>query len=351
MPSEVYVKYDDPRVEYKDDKEDEYIEKVAQYANELQHRRFLTHGHCYTTTHVKTQGLVKGTLSVCEDIPSYLAQGLFMPGKQYPVAMRYSTETMARIDDRIPQPRGLAMKIFNVDGKKMRDGQDPRTQDIEFNNAPAIELRDAKTTAEIFEIRTKYDGDSDAIHAELKKREDYDLQVARDQLPNVHLAALRQYSQSAFRHGDYIAKYSLVPSNETLKKFESCKVTDKDSEHVLQTWLQEYFIDKEAVYELQAQILTEALFQELDGKAVEDSGIEWDSEKYLFVTIAKLTVPPQNSSSQPRRVFWEDNIRLDPWHGLELHKPLGSTNRLRRAVYTASSTFRRKMVCLCYDAC
>lgn len=36
-------------------------------------------------------------------------------------------------------------------------------------------------------------------------------------------------------------------------------------------------------------------------------------------------------------------MRLDPWHGLAEHRPLGSLNRLRKKVYAASSAMRRKL--------
>ena len=58
--------------------------------------------------------------------------------------MRYSSEPGdAGLDDRIPQPRGLGMKVFNIEGEKFRqdiDGKDPKTQDIEFNSASILEL-------------------------------------------------------------------------------------------------------------------------------------------------------------------------------------------------------------------
>lgn len=34
---------------------------------------------------------------------------------------------------------------------------------------------------------------------------------------------------------------------------------------------------------------------------------------------------------------------MDPWHGLKVHKPLGSINRVRKGVYKASSAYRRKL--------
>lgn len=94
----------------------------------------------------------------------------------------------------------------------------------EFNNAPTIELRDAKTCATIIGMRVKHGDDGKALDGELKKRDDYKLQDGRNHLPNKHVAVLRQYSQSAMRHGDYVAKYVLVPSSETLKSFNDSRV-------------------------------------------------------------------------------------------------------------------------------
>lgn len=75
---------------------------------------------------------MKGELKVKEGLPAYLAQGMFKKGgSTHPVCMRYSTEPTDRVDDRIPQPRGLGMKVFEVDGPKLRtDGKDPRTHDL-----------------------------------------------------------------------------------------------------------------------------------------------------------------------------------------------------------------------------
>jgi hypothetical protein len=36
-------------------------------------------------------------------------------------------------------------------------------------------------------------------------------------------------------------------------------------------------------------------------------------------------------------------MRIDPWMGLKTLQPLGSSNRLRKAVYPASSALRRKI--------
>lgn len=130
---------------------------------------------------------MKGKLVVGE-LPSHLAQSLFAKPAEYPLAMRYSSEPGdPALDDRIPQPRGVAMKIFNVQGEMFDVGKEYPTQDIEFNSAPAIELADAKTTKEIFELRIKYGDNQKELYKHLEARKDADLQKARDQVPNKHL--------------------------------------------------------------------------------------------------------------------------------------------------------------------
>lgn len=138
-------------------------------------------------THARTQGVVKGKLVVGE-LPSHLAQSLFSKPAEFPIAMRYSSEPGdPGLDDRIPQPRGLAMKVFNVQGEMFDAGKDCPTQDIEFNSAPAIELADARTTREIFELRLKYGDDKKELYKHYEARKDANLQKARDQVPNKHL--------------------------------------------------------------------------------------------------------------------------------------------------------------------
>jgi hypothetical protein len=40
--------------------------------NKMQQHDFDQHRHAYRATHVKTQGIVKGKLTVLQDLPTYL---------------------------------------------------------------------------------------------------------------------------------------------------------------------------------------------------------------------------------------------------------------------------------------
>ncbi|QIW97011.1 hypothetical protein AMS68_002529 [Peltaster fructicola] len=340
LSTRTYLRWDSPGVENVPADEDADIHAVADMVNEVQKQAFDTHRHVYTGTHQRSQGLVKGTFTVPDNLPAYLKQGeLFTKGGTYPAAARYSTETPdVSISDTIPQPRGFAIKLFNVHGDFFEAGKEYPTQDLEFNSAPVIELADAKTTREVLEIRSQAAGDKDKLYKLYEKRDDTELQKARDKLPNQHLASFRQYSQSAFRFGEYVMKFSLLPNTETQNKLANETVKPTDGSDILHRWLGDFHRNHDAEYLFQVQLL-----ENLKDQPVEYSGTEWDEEKYPWQTVATLKIPKQESFNYERKAFWEDHMRLDPWHGLKAYQPLGGSNRLRRYVYQRSSALRREM--------
>ena len=246
------------------------------------------------------------------------------------------------------------MKVFNVSGEKF----DPTktAQDIEFNSTPALDLADAKTTREIVDLRINYGGNQPELYKKLEARPDTDLQKFRDSVRNTHLESTRQYSQTAYRFGDYVAKYCLVPSTETQKKLYEETVKPEDQPDILSQWLKNFHEAHDAEYQLQFQ-----LCENLEDQPVEYAGKVWDPEKYPWQTVATLVIPKQDSFNYELKSFWEDHMRIDPWLGLKSMQPLGSPNRLRRVggfgraiwemirmltedtVYPASSKLRRMM--------
>ena len=241
--------------------------------------------HGYTGTHARTQGLVKGKLIVPNDLPGHLKQSLFQEGGEYDLVARYSSEppdpgldvgdpsaskreAEMCAQDRIAQPRGFAMKIFGVKGEMFPEGAECPTQDIEFNSTPVLDLADAKTTKEIVGLRLEYGGDQAELYKQLEKRQDTDLQKARDSVYNTHLESTRQYSQTAYRFGQYVAKYSLVPSTETQRKLYEETVKPEHGNDILHKWLSNFHANHEAEYLWQFQLL-----ENIEEQPVEYAGL------------------------------------------------------------------------------
>ena len=143
---------------------------------------------------------------------------------------------------------------------------------------------------------------------------------------NTHLESTRQYSQTPYRFGDYVAKYCLVPSSDTQKKlYEETVKPDKHEPDILSQWLLNFHGAHDAEYLLQFQ-----LCENLEDQPVEYAGKVWDPEKYPWQTVAKLVIPKQDSFNYELKSFWEDHLLVNPWFGLKSLQPLGSSNRLRR---------------------
>jgi hypothetical protein len=116
-----------------------------------------------------------------------------------------------------------------------------------------------------------------------------------------------------------------VPSSETQRKlYEETVKPDSHPDHILSDWLQE-FHNHDVEYLLQFQLL-----ENIEEQPVEDVGIAWNVEKYPWQTVAEIVILKQNSFLPARKTFWEDHLRLDPWHGLKTLQPLGGSNRLRK---------------------
>ncbi|CAD0095171.1 unnamed protein product [Aureobasidium vineae] len=338
-PNDAYLAWDAEGVEIIKPDEQEKTQRIKEVMERMQEHNFDLHRKAFRATHVKTQGIVKGTLRVHSDLPEHLRQGIFAePGKTYDVAARYANEPYLLQRDQENGPRGLGLKVFDVTGPRLEGVDDSvNTQDFFFNNAPSIELTDIDTTLEIMSLREKYFDDPAALGTHLKMRTDLVKQHAPYMLPNTNIISHAMYSQSAFRFGKYYGHMALFPVLESQKAADA-KVKNDDPSCVLSDWLFDYFGGKEAKYEFKIQLGTDPAHH-----PTEDGSVVWDEATSPYQSLGTITFPTQNSFSQERRVFWEDHMSLDAWTGLDAHRPLGGINRLRKDVYPHSKKTRDKI--------
>lgn len=152
------------------------------------------------------------------------------------------------------------------------------------------------------------------------------------------MVAMPEYSQSAYRHGDYVAKYGVFPLGKAQKELVDSHIKDSDPINVISQHVRNFHMNNKVTYSFCAQML-----QDLKEQPVEDIGVEWDEKKYPFEQIATIEFEPQDSWLPEFRAWWDDRITVNSWHGLKEHKPLGSTNRLRRVVYAESRKLRLRV--------
>jgi len=332
-----YIRWDEKGVEVEQPGEKEKIQEVSDQFNRFQMMNFNEHMHCLRGTHLKTQGCVMGKFTVHDNLPEHLAQGMFAKPGTYDMIMRYSSLTPKIVPDNAPAPRGIGMKIFGVKGEKLW-GEDKDTQDFTFNNYPILELRDPQTTYDIADSLERNWNDLGTFAKEQSERVDADVATKGSQLPRQHMVAMPEYSQSAYRHGDYVAKYGVFPLGTEQKELEQTIIPKDAPINILSQHTRDFHLKHKVTYTFCAQLL-----QDLAEQPVDDIGVEWDSDKYPFEPIATLEFEPQDSWIPAFRVWWDDRITCNSWHGLKTHQPLGSTNRMRRVVYAESRKLRLRV--------
>ena len=75
-------------------------------------------GHAWRSLHAKSHGIVIAALTVLENIPAVLAQGLFSEAGSYKTLMRFSTLPAMIREDSVSMPRGVALKVQGVHGER-----------------------------------------------------------------------------------------------------------------------------------------------------------------------------------------------------------------------------------------
>ncbi len=289
--------------------------------------------HQTSATHAKSHGIVTGTLTVAADLAPELAQGMFASPATYEVVLRYASEPGAVDPDTAQRARGVALKVLDVPGEKLVPGW--TSQDFLFNTWPTIPQGDAATYLNAIRARDRHFDHYLATTAATLAGHPSPQESQFDRTPNLHPVGHRYYSQGAFRHGDFVAKYALVPVSPEAAATAEQQVGRNDPPHILRDWVQDFYRTHGATYALQVQLCVDARRM-----PIEDASVEWPEKRSPYATVATVVLPRQESFSPARRVYAEDVMSWRPWNGLVAHRPLGSINRVRRRAYEELGAFR-----------
>ncbi len=349
MANAEYVRYDDS-VEVQQPDEDELIDRIVASMARVNRQVADKHRHAIRDAHAKSHGVLRGELAVYENLPEPLRQGVFKAPRTYPIIVRFSTAPGDIRSDRIPAPRGMAIKLIGVEGRQVLPARDgTATQDFLLLNMPILPFGDVAAYWRMQQTLERRAGDPDIVRrmtAALAKQANNVLQrlgranttLAGLSLPNTHILGETFYSMAALRYCANIAKVSVAPLSPTVRQLTGQPVVDHRNASALRDLVVDFFGRTEGEYELRAQLCTD-----LGRMPVEDASIEWPEEQSPYQAVARITLPAQNAYSPARRVYADDILEFNPWHCIAEHRPLGSINRARRAAYEASAQFRHAM--------
>ncbi len=307
------------------------------------------YGRPIRSSHAKAHGLARGTLKVPDGLPPELRQGLFAHAAEYPVLVRLAHVPNEFLDDRqVSAPRGMALKVFDVEGEMLPGHEGELTQDFVLNTGKVFTAPDAR--AFVSQLATVQAATSlppavkSAVSTVAGAAERALHKVGADSPrldffghPVLHPLAEAYYSQCPIRFGDYMAKLAVFPDTDGLRALARSR-TDLDGEDGLRTLVTGFLREHPAEYIVAVQLCTD-----LDRMPIEDARREWPEDESPYRAVARLTLPPQDAWSDERRRFIDEELSFCPSHGLAAHRPLGSVNRARMHVYRVMAAERRRL--------
>lgn len=288
--------------------------------------------------HTKAHGCVDATFSVLGDLPDVLRQGLFSNPKDFKSTLRFSNSSAnSQADDKERDGRGLAIKLFGVDGEKIDDiPGSADQQDFVLLSVPFFFTNSAKDYTKVIDVKdngTKIQEVEVAETIGLKGAENIATFFASSNIGSP--LEQRYYSAVPYRLGAdekrVAVKYSVKQCVET-----KTPVPENPTRNYLRDALVETLDKGDACLDFMVQTKIG------DGMSVEDSISEWSEEVSPFVTVAKIKIAKQTFNTSKKNMECEQ-LSFDPWNSVHPHKPIGSINRIRWVVYRGISALRQQM--------
>jgi hypothetical protein len=295
--------------------------------------------------HVKTHGCATAEFRVLPNLPLELAQGIFQHPRTFSAMVRFSNSSSQPQADLIPDGRGLAIKVFEVDGVPLDSGeQHIRTQDFVMVNHPVFFARNVKDFLRLEEVLVSSNDNPVSMVAEGLTGGDWNplnwhwreavtaLRIA-SHLP-AHPASNTYYGMAPIRYGQYVGKYRIRHAGDLPGQWMDLASRLATQPDALRLMLEETLRSQQLLFEFQVQLRTSA-----ESMPVEDATIEWPESESPYRTVALLMLLRQAIDTEQHKADCR-KLAFNVWHAIEDHRPLGGINRLRREVYPISAAWR-----------
>jgi hypothetical protein len=343
MSGDQYLRYD-PSVEQLRPEEAEAVKAIVASIERTSAATYGKDGHGTRQQHAKGVGFLRGELTVYDDLPDHLRQGLFKEAGRYPIIVRLSTAFGK--SDRIRSPRGFAIKVLGVTGPKALGDDNSANQDFLLVNHPSYfadamaylgAQRNVERNLGMPDFVFRIAGFGSRIAVALSDATGIHIPILLKALgdPGNNILGETFHTEGALRFGDHVARLRAVPMSDSVRRLTGQPCHD-DDDAVMKS-VATFFKENSAEYELRAQLCTD-----LKRTPVEDASIDWPENVSPPQPLGRINLPIQATNSSARSTYANDVLSFDPWRCLAAHQPLGSIMRLRRDAYRASRTLRQK---------
>ena len=280
----------------------------------------------------KTFGVLRGELTVLPGLPDRLRHGILAQPRSFPAWVRFSGPGPYAPPDLEDYGQcSVGIKLMDVPGPKLLDDEQ-RTQDLLMVSPASFVTPDIRENAKLQRwVRAKA-----PLGYAINPGDTHLLHLAMQLLYSpVHANPLevQYYSNVPFLLGDGQAvQYSLRPVPPT-----RTRIPVKPGENYLRDAMVATLAAGDWAFDLMVQVQTDP-----HRMPVEDATVKWPERLSPYVPVARLRLPAQRFDSDEQLAF-ADALRYNPWHSLPEHRPLGSSNRARRRMYTELAALRQRM--------
>ena len=326
-----------PDVEIVKPDESETIEQLCGAFDTILETTATDYGHAVRSVHAKAHAILRGTLTIDDGLPPELAQGLFARPGRHGVYMRLSTNAGDILPDAVSLPRGLALKVLDVEGERL-PGADGTAQDFIMINGRVFQAKTADrflgSLKALAKTTDRLEGTKVALSTVLRGVTGALASVGIESTtlaslggaPNADPLGETYYSVTPFRYGDHIAKFSVAPAAPALTALTGNTIEASGRPDAIREMVRREMGGIEGVWEFRGQ-----LCRDLARQPVEDPTVEWDEDEAPFRRVATITAPPQDSWDPALVRTVDETMRFGVWTGLAAHRPLGNINRARQA--------------------
>jgi hypothetical protein len=306
------------------------IDTMAEYM-----REHWQPGNYQRAGNTKTHGLVRGTVTIRDDLPAAYRKGVFAVAKTYPAWVRFSgpgPDWPRDIDD--VGFVSCAIKLMGVPGPKLLDDE-TATQDFLSICTPTFVTPDtranAKLQAWILKGRPLFyftePGDSHLL--------DGLMQSWWNKTQSNPLGE-RYWSCVPYLLGDGQAMmYSVYPRSTVPRAIPRLPLRPPDN--YLRDNMVRTLATQDVDFDIMLQLQTDAFRM-----PIENAAVRWPEKLSPFVPAARLHIPRQTFAT-PEQLAFADNLSFNPWHCVPEHRPLGNQSRARRLMYAELSRYRQRM--------
>jgi choline dehydrogenase len=295
-------------------------------------------------SHTMGRACVKANVEIDPDLPPNLKVG-FLKGKPdgentYKAWIEFSNAGDYLAADTEPDFRGMAVKLFGVSGDRLPDpGDEDNTQDLLFFGHDAFFAGNPQHFHDFFVACAKGGGSCDPMknpyvtwHLLTHPRGAYNLWAGRKTYPSI--PDIEWFSMTPFRLDKQVVKYGAHPCEQQAHYNKPGNASDylvQRLQNILDPANNKHFC-----LDLRVQVSNDP-----DRQPVENALIAWRDDAAKWQKVATIDIYPQNFSSTAQQEFCE-RLAFNPWHGLQVHRPVGGINRARREVMVALQDARLK---------